>query len=143
MRPLASVAGTRCTRWTPLSYLSRLYTRVPSIRATTSLMAPTPLSLIDRTSTFQRCPSAKRLYIRNRSPANRPASSPPVPARISSTTFFSSFGSFGTIRTRISASRSSRRASSSASSCSASSRSSASGPPASSRVSAISDSTVL
>ena len=24
MRPLASVAGTRCTRWTPLSYFSRL-----------------------------------------------------------------------------------------------------------------------
>ena len=24
MRPLASVLGTRCTRWTPLSYLRRL-----------------------------------------------------------------------------------------------------------------------
>ena len=31
MRPLASVAGTRCTRWTPLSYLSLLYAPRPSI----------------------------------------------------------------------------------------------------------------
>ena len=67
------------------------------------------------------------------------ASSPPVPARISSTTFFSSFGSFGTVRLRISAGTSSRRASSSDSSCPASSFSSASAPSASSRVSVISD----
>ena len=31
MRPCASVAGTRWTRWTPLSYLSRLKTSVPVI----------------------------------------------------------------------------------------------------------------
>jgi len=36
-RPLASVAGTRWTRWTPLSYLSRLYTRSPSMFKMTSL----------------------------------------------------------------------------------------------------------
>ena len=29
IRPCASVAGTRWTRWTPLSYLSRLKTSVP------------------------------------------------------------------------------------------------------------------
>ena len=35
------------------------------------------------TSTRQRCDSAKRPYMRNKSPANSAASSPPVPARIS------------------------------------------------------------
>ena len=34
MRPLASVSGTRCTRWTPLSYLKRLYARRPRSRST-------------------------------------------------------------------------------------------------------------
>ena len=45
-------------------------------------------------------PAARRsvLYIRNSSPANSAASSPPVPARISRMTFFSSFGSFGMSR---------------------------------------------
>ena len=53
MRPLASVAGTRCTRWTPLSYFSLLYTPRPSIVAMTSLSPPTPVSLLDITSTRQ------------------------------------------------------------------------------------------
>src|SRR5450432_3972398 len=39
--------------------------------------------------------------MRKISAANRVASSPPVPARISSTTFFSSFGSLGSSRTLI------------------------------------------
>ena len=47
MRPLASVAGTRCTRCTPLSYLRRLYTPLPSMVAITSLRPPTPVSLLD------------------------------------------------------------------------------------------------
>ncbi len=50
--------------------------------------------------------------MRNTSAANSAASSPPVPARISSSTFFSSFGSFGTKSCGISASSASRFASS-------------------------------
>ena len=99
MRPLASVAGTRCTRCTPLSYFSWLYTRFPSIDAMASLMPPMPVSLKVITSIFQPWRSAKRLYMRNSSPAKSAASSPPVPARISSRTFFSSFGSLGSSRT--------------------------------------------
>jgi hypothetical protein len=62
-------------------------------------------------STFQRSRSAKRVYMRKTSAAKRAASSPPVPARISRRTFFSSFGSLGMSRSGISASRPSRRAS--------------------------------
>ena len=47
--------------------------------------------------------------MRNRSDAKSAASSPPVPARISSTTFLASFGSLGTSRTLMSASSASRR----------------------------------
>ena len=48
------------------------------------------LTETDITSTFQRCCSAKRVYMRKTSAANSEASSPPVPARISRITFFSS-----------------------------------------------------
>ena len=90
--------------------------------AVTSLMPPPPLSLMLSTSTRHRCRSAYREYMRNRSAANSAASSPPAPARISSTTFFSSLGSFGTRSTRISARSASRLASSAFSSSCASSR---------------------
>ena len=56
MRPCVSVAGTRCTRWTPLSNLSRAKTPRPEISATISLNPPAVPSLDDRTSTFQRLP---------------------------------------------------------------------------------------
>ena len=64
----------------------------------------------------------------SRSPANRAASSPPVPARISTITFLSSFGSRSTIARRISSASSSSRAGASATTAfsSASSPSSAS-----------------
>ena len=58
-------------------------------------------SLAEITSTFQPCSAAKRSYIRNRSPANSAASSPPVPARISSITLRSSMASLGSSATRI------------------------------------------
>ncbi len=77
--------------------------------AMTSLTPPTSLSLVDITSTRQPCFSANLLYMRKSSYANSAASSPPVPARISSTTFFWSFGSFGISRILISASSASRR----------------------------------
>ena len=64
----------------------------------------------DSTSSFQPRRSANREYIRKRSPANSAASSPPVPARISSTTFLSSLGSLGVSRTRSVASSSAMRA---------------------------------
>ena len=99
IRPCCSVAGTRCTRWTPDSYLSCEYTRSPEMSAMISLAPPMPLSLIDVSSTFQLRASANRVYIRNNSAANSEASSPPAPARISSTMSLSSFGSFGSSRT--------------------------------------------
>src|SRR5258708_6762140 len=90
--------------------------------AMTSLRPPAPLSLIDIISIFQPLRSAKREYIRNRSAAKSDASSPPVPARISRMMFLASFGSFGTSRILMSASRASRRASSAFISSCASSR---------------------
>ena len=57
--------------------------------------------------------------MRNSSPAKSAASSPPVPARISTITFFSSFGSFGSSRTFSSRSTVSLRAASCFSSSSA------------------------
>src|SRR5437588_311868 len=45
IRPLASVAGTRCTRWTPLSYLSRLYAPRPWMPIAASLNPPRPVGL--------------------------------------------------------------------------------------------------
>ena len=47
------------------------------------------------TESFHPFASQNLLYIENRSPAKRHASSPPVPARISICTFFASSGSFG------------------------------------------------
>ena len=76
---------------------------------TTSLKPPIPFSLTLTSSVFQRLRSAKRTYIRYSSDANNAASSPPAPARISTITFFSSFGSFGRSRIFNSCSSSSMR----------------------------------
>ena len=94
--------------------------------AITSLRPPWPAQVFETTSIFQPWRSAKRVYMRKISAANSAASSPPVPARISRRTFFSSFGSFGMSSSGISASRASRFASSACSSSCAISRSSAS-----------------
>ena len=64
-----------------------------------------PDSESDITSTFQRFCSAKRVYMRKISAAKSEASSPPVPARISRMTFFSSLGSLGSSKTLRSSSR--------------------------------------
>ena len=98
MRPLASVAGTRCTRCTPRSNLSRLHAPRPCTKRMTSLRPPTPVGLASITSTFQRWRSAYFVYMRERSAANSAASSPPAPARISRNTFLSSLGSRGSSR---------------------------------------------
>ena len=83
----------------------------------TSLRPPTGDSLEEVISIFQPWDSAYREYMRKISAANRVASSPPVPARISSTTSLSSLGSRGRSRILISssmrASSGSRRATSS------------------------------
>ena len=76
-----------------------------------SFNPPTPVSLTESTSGRQPCRSENLLYMRKRSAANRAASSPPVPARISNTTFFSSFGSFGTSKALNSVNNLSRRTS--------------------------------
>ena len=60
IRPLASVAGTRCTRWTPLSNLSRLYAPRPSTVQIASFIPPIPVALPAIISTRQRCVSAYR-----------------------------------------------------------------------------------
>ncbi len=53
MRPWASVAGTRCTRWTPLSNLSRPNTPSPLMEAVASLKPPASPSLASSTSKRQ------------------------------------------------------------------------------------------
>ena len=72
------------------------YTPLPVTLATISLYPPAVPSLALVTSTFHPLRSQNFAYIRNRSPANRQASSPPVPPRISSITFLLSSGSAGT-----------------------------------------------
>src|SRR4029450_7559666 len=74
------------------------------------------------------CCSAQRVYIRRRSPANRAASSPPVPARISTITSLSSLGSLGTRARRSWSSRAAWRAWASAICSSSSARPSAALP---------------
>src|SRR5437016_11739519 len=91
---------------------------LPSMMAITSFSPPTPDSEVESTSTFHLCVSAYRVYMRNISAAKSVASSPPVPARISRMTFFSSLGSLGRSRSLISSSTAATRASSfSSSSC--------------------------
>ena len=85
-----------------------------------------PDSEIDITSTFQRFCSAKRVYMRKISAAKSEASSPPVPARISRMTFFSSLGSLGSSNTLSSSSSACPRGSSAAISSCAMARRSAS-----------------
>ena len=116
IRPLDSVTGTRWTRCPPLSCFRRLYAPLPRSSKTISLIAPSPVWLMSITSVCQPLRWAYRVYMRYRSDANRPASSPPVPARISRITFFSSLGSFGISSIRRSDSMRSRSACNSASS---------------------------
>ncbi len=54
MRPCASVAGTRCTRWPPDSKRSRAQAPSPSTAKTTSLKPPISLGETSNSSTFQR-----------------------------------------------------------------------------------------
>src|ERR1700681_1219866 len=63
-RPCCSVAGTRWTRWTPLSYFNWEKTRLPSMMAITSFRPPAEDSEDESTSTFQPWVSAYRVYIR-------------------------------------------------------------------------------
>ena len=53
MRPEASVSGTRCTRCTPDSNLSRSKTLRPATSALTSLIPPSPVSETSSTSNRQ------------------------------------------------------------------------------------------
>ncbi|MPM40173.1 hypothetical protein SDC9_86813 [bioreactor metagenome] len=105
MRPPDSVSGTRWTRWTPLSNLSREYAPAPSIIKEISLTPPSSVSFKFAISTFQPFVSAYMEYMRVREPAKSAASSPPTPALISMMTFFSSLGSFGSRRILSSPSR--------------------------------------
>ena len=122
MRPLDSVCGTRWTRCTPRSNLSRLQAPRPWMNSTISLKPPTPVGWLSITSTFHFWRSEYFVYIRARSAAKSPASSPPAPARISTKTFLSSLGSFGRISARSSSSSLPWRAASSSTSACAISR---------------------
>ena len=106
------------------------------MRQTTSLKPPTSDGLLSRCSKRQPRSSAKRWYIRSRSPANREASSPPVPARISMMASRSSVVSRGSRLYCTSLRSFSRAASSSGISRAASSASSGSSVLASSWLSA-------
>ena len=96
--PFDSVTGTRWTRCVPDSNFSLEYTSSPSITAEQSFTPPSSVSLMLAISSFQPRLSAYMVYIRKRECANSAASSPPVPARISKTTFRPSSGSFGSKR---------------------------------------------
>ncbi len=102
IRPCDSVTGTRCTRCTPPSHLSRDQTPLPPsgtplllIASDTSLTPPRSESWASITSVTQPCRSAYLVYIRSRSPANSADSSPPSPALISTITSLASCGSRG------------------------------------------------
>ena len=97
-RPPDSVSGTRWTRWTPLSNFIRDQAPSPSIVKEISFTPPSSVSLALSTSARQPFRSAYMEYIRYREWANRAASSPPTPARISTMTFFPSWGSRGNRR---------------------------------------------
>ena len=109
IRPEDSVSGTRCTRCTPLSNFNLEYTLSPSMENTTSLKPPNSGSFASMMVHLQPCVSAYFVNMRNKSPANKAASSPPAPPRISTIIFLSSFGSFGNSKICNSASNSSRR----------------------------------
>ena len=94
-RPWDSVSGTRCTRCTPLSYFIREYTRSPLREKLTSFIPPSSVGLLFITVRCHPCRSAYMEYIRYRDPANKAASSPPAPPRISTITLRSSLGSVG------------------------------------------------
>ena len=95
MRPWVSVSGTRWTRWTPLSNFRRLYTSGPSTEKTISFTPPSSVSLALMVSHCQPRLAAYIVYMRHRLWANKAASSPPAPARISKITLFSSSASLG------------------------------------------------
>ena len=96
--PPDSVLGIRCTLCTPLSYFILEYAPSPVIMNTASLNPPIPFSLTLISSTFHLNWSTYFWYILYTSYANRAASSPPAPARISTITFLESLGSFGSRR---------------------------------------------
>ena len=79
-RPLASVAGTRCTRCTPLSQRNVSYAPEPFTSRMTSLNPPLSLSELANTVGSQPFSRAKRPYILESSAANREDSEPPTPA---------------------------------------------------------------
>ena len=53
IRPCDSVAGTRCTRCVPPSYLKTEYAPSPLTAKTTSLKPPLSLSFADRSSVLK------------------------------------------------------------------------------------------
>ena len=63
-RPPDSVSGTRCTRWTPLSYFSREKAPSPSMVNDISFTPPSSVSLTESTSARQPRRSAYILYMR-------------------------------------------------------------------------------
>src|SRR5690606_17448262 len=103
-RPCVSVCGTRCTRCTPASNFRVPYTSSPATSNWISLKPPLVPSLKSTVSTFQPLLSQYLVYILNKSPAKILASSPPVPARNSTTAFLVSSGSLGIKRNLISSS---------------------------------------
>src|SRR5688572_10407179 len=83
MRPCDSVSGTRCTRCPPPSKRRCRYAPRPRMLTITSLNPPRSDGEKSETSNRQRFDSQYLRYISYRSPAKMAASSPPVPARIS------------------------------------------------------------
>ena len=126
IRPWLSVAGTRCTRCPPDSKRSARQAPSPSTPKTISRSPPTSDACSPMLSRRQRRASASLPYMRKRSAANSVASSPPVPARISTMTRRRSSSGSATSAVRASSASATRPARASVSSPSASSASSAS-----------------
>mmetsp|Transcript_46068 Transcript_46068/g.128036 ORF Transcript_46068/g.128036 Transcript_46068/m.128036 type:complete len:206 (-) Transcript_46068:323-940(-) len=102
MRPAASVEGTRCTRWTPLSNFNFEYTSSPETLRDAS-MTPPP-SFREQSISLQLKPSISQylVYMFKRSSAHKDASSPPAPGLISMIIArVSSLGSAGSIESCI------------------------------------------
>ena len=99
MRPLASVAG-HALHAVHAAFVFQLAVHAAAFDRRDHFLEAADAGVAARhhLERASRCARRTSLYIRNSSPAKSAASSPPVPARISSTTFFSSFGSFGMSR---------------------------------------------
>ena len=105
------MAGIRWTRCTPISNLKIPNAPVPRTSKVIFEKPPMSLSLESSNSSLKPSLAVYFSYMLYKSAANKPASAPPVPARISKITSRASAGSLGSVSCSNSASSTSIRAS--------------------------------